>query len=96
MLTLARSLISLRKASPALRRGTYRRLPTRSARVFAYVREEGGDRRVVGLNFGPTTAIIELPEGSSGQISVSTGHACSPRVDGRVEIGPEEGVLVTV
>jgi alpha-glucosidase len=51
-LELYRRLISLRRATPALRDGSYRSLHA-APDVFAYVRQHQADRILVALNFAP-------------------------------------------
>ena len=94
LFSLYRRLIRLRKASVALRRGSYRTL--RSPRgVYAYVREADGERMLVALNF--TNAKREFSFGAGdGRVRLSTDY----RRDGeraalsRLVVSPNEGLIV--
>ena len=94
LFSLYRRLIRLRKASVALRRGSYRTL--RSPRgVYAYAREADGERMFVALNF--TNAMREISFGAGdARVRFSTDH----RRDGeraalsRLVLAPNEGLIV--
>jgi glycosidase len=60
-----RDLLRLRKASPALRRGTLTELVVNET-VFAYLRHDSSERVVVALNLGRTAAEVLLPPEVSG------------------------------
>ncbi len=60
-----RALLALRKASPALRGGTTTELAATPS-AFAYLREGGGERAVVALNFGDAPATLDLPVDPAG------------------------------
>jgi alpha-glucosidase len=66
MLTLSRTALDLRRASPALRGGTIELLDDAPAGVLAYERAAGDDRRRVWINFGPRPAA--LPQGWRAQL----------------------------
>ncbi len=88
ILHLTRDLITLRKATPDLRAGAYRRVPA-SDTVWVYRR---GDRHLVALNFSDAPASVR----ASGTIAISTvrdrdGQSVS---DG-LSLGPWEGVVVS-
>ena len=93
-----RSLIAARRASPALRRGTYGSLDA-PAGVFAYLREDGGERRLVALNFRGRKARMAIPAelGGAGRLCLSTDpdRPLGP-VGPTIDVGPDEGVLVEV
>jgi alpha-glucosidase len=98
MFQLYRDLIGERRGSPALRRGSYRSLPAPRG-VFAYLREESDERRLVLLNFAHRTVKVPvsrvLPGGSGLRIRLSTDLARDPGAIGQtVELGPDEGVLI--
>jgi alpha-glucosidase len=61
ILHLARAILALRRASPALHRGTLALLDDAPEGVLAYERADGDDRRRVWVNFGG--AAVALPEG---------------------------------
>jgi alpha-glucosidase len=63
LLNFYRRLIWLRKASPALRCGSYRPLIQRPVGCLAYLRETVGQTVLVGLNFRSRPGAILLPPG---------------------------------
>jgi alpha-glucosidase len=94
LFSLYRRLIRLRKGSAALRRGSYRTLPTPRG-VYAYARAADGERVFVALNFTEARREISFGEGD-GRAQLSTDH----RRDGepvalkRLTLSPNEGVIV--
>jgi glycosidase len=60
-----RDLLRLRKATPALRRGTLTDLVADQT-VYAYLRQHEAERVVVALNLGRAPAEVPLPSGISG------------------------------
>jgi alpha-glucosidase len=93
MLSLYRRLIAERRASPVLRRGTYRTLPA-PRNVFAYARELDGERRVVLLNFGDRTTRVRVGS-ANARVRLSTDPARDvERLGKTIELGPDEGVLL--
>ncbi|MDQ2965565.1 MAG: alpha-amylase family glycosyl hydrolase, partial [Chloroflexota bacterium] len=92
MFTLYRRLIAERRASPALRRGSYRTVKSPKS-VFAYVREADGERRFVALNFSSRPANVAIP-GGAGRLRLSTDPSrAEGALGGALELGPDEGVL---
>src|SRR5207247_803005 len=82
LFSLYRRLIRLRKGSAALRRGSYRTLPSPRG-VYAYAREADGERVFVALNFTKEKREVSFGEGD-GRVRFSTDH----RRDGeRVAVG---------
>jgi alpha-glucosidase len=62
---------------------------------MAYLRERGGDRVFVALNFGAEDRKVALPVEWSGQVLVSTWlDRQQERVRGRVRLRAHEGCLV--
>ena len=95
LLHLYRSLLALRRRSPALHAGTYRRLEA-PADVLAFERRCGDDRALVALSFAAETRRVDLP-GAAVREGLSTDAArARPATAGRVELGPEEGLVVRV
>jgi alpha-glucosidase len=98
MLSLYRRLIGERRASPALRLGTYRTLPAPKD-VFAYARELDGEQRVVLLNFAERAVRVPIaklgiaPEGLRVKVSTDPERG-NERVGKTIELAPEEGVLL--
>ena len=98
MLSLYRRLIAERRASPPLRRGTYRTLAAPKD-VFAYARELDSERRVVLLNFADRAVRVPIAklgipaDGLRIQLSTDPERA-SDGVGKTIELAPEEGVLL--
>jgi alpha-glucosidase len=95
LFSLYRRLNWLRKASPALRRGSYRTIAA-SRGVFAFAREADGERVLVALNFTPSPQLVSLGTGDA-KVALSTDHTRKGvSVDlARVELRPDEGIVVT-
>lgn len=70
LLAWYRTLLTLRKSTPALHEGSYRALEAPRG-VFAYLREMDGQRVVVALNFGNRRRTVRLPD-----IATSAGWQC--------------------
>jgi alpha-glucosidase len=95
LFSLYRRLNWFRKSSPALRRGSYRTIPTPRG-VFAYAREAEGERVLVALNFTKAGQLVTLGSGDAN-VAVSTDHArdAEPIALARIELRPDEGVVLT-
>ena len=95
LLHLYRSLLALRKRTPALQRGAYaaRRAPRN---VFAFERTAGAQRAVVALNYGDAPAAVSLGRGRVAAGVHSRAGAALPERLGRLELGPCEGVVAVV
>ncbi len=72
ILRLYRRLLALRRASPALRLGSFAWLPAPEG-VLAWRREHGADRRVVLVNFGTEPAASPVP--GAWRVDVSSDGA---------------------
>jgi len=97
MLELYRHLISVRRKSPALRHGTYRRIDASGAPpdVLVYERRDAADHKVVALNLGADARILHLAV--DGAVVVSTRPERSAnRIADIVELGADEGVVIDV
>ncbi len=93
-LALFRGLLSLRRASPALNRGTYASLGNHPD-VFAYRRQAGEERMIILLNFGKEGQVFSAGEGV-GWLLLSTGLDREGPVSlDRVWLRPYEGVIIT-
>jgi glycosidase len=92
MLALTRSLLAMRRAHPALQRGSYRPVADAPAGVFAYQRELGHDRLLVLVNFESSPAHVRL----AGQIhrSLVSTHGAAVVRDGTCALRPHEGVVL--
>jgi alpha-glucosidase len=93
MLSYTRDLIALRRASEALRAGTYRTLPAPDG-VYAYERSCDGERWRIALNFRDRPVIVDL--GGILRASSDPDRGRGTRMAGAFELGPEEAVLVEV
>jgi alpha-glucosidase len=95
LLHLYRDLIALRRATPALERGS---LVMRDAPegVLAWDRHEGPSHAVVALNLGDAPARVELGGGRvAGGLHTTFGAALPARAE-IMELGPCEGVVLVV
>ncbi|MEN8158696.1 MAG: alpha-amylase family glycosyl hydrolase [Myxococcota bacterium] len=92
LLHLYRAALALRKRTPALHRGDYRR--RRAPRdVFAFERRHGRERAVVALNFGDAPATLTLGRGPVREALHTRPDAALPEQLGRITLGPAEGIL---
>jgi len=89
MLTLVRTLLVVRKATPALLHGNYQTYKA-PAGVFAYLR---GGEVLVALNFTQEPRLLSVP---GGEILLSTHLDRYGKVEGRLELRPNEGLIVTL
>jgi alpha-glucosidase len=91
MLHLYRRLLSARRASPALRLGTWRPLDAPTG-VLAYERSHADDRRVVMVNFSDSPVPFDLP--GQWRVDVSSdGRDEAEAYPGRV--GPSAAVVLS-
>ncbi|MBN1237167.1 MAG: DUF3459 domain-containing protein [Gammaproteobacteria bacterium] len=93
MLTLYRRLLSLRRARPALAIGDYFPLPA-DGDALAFVREHAGDRMLVALNLGGGAQSIDIEQRSGETVIATHARLEGQRVAGRIDLGPNEAVLV--
>ena len=91
-LALYRNLISLRRSSPALTRGSYRAVPL-NENVLAYERFEGDERMLVVLNFDGGPKELALPSWSGGNVLLSTENQ-PPAPSSSFLLRPDEGVII--
>jgi alpha-glucosidase len=95
LMAFYRSLIDLRRMTPALRRGTlvlHRDLPPG---VLGYERASGTERLQVVANMGTQRARIRLPESGPMVTLADTAGPSEPRIEhGRLTLDPDEGVLL--
>ena len=95
MLSLTRRLLAVRRTSPALEVGAYRELEDTTEDCFCFVREEGGARVLVALNFGGGGRTLDLRALGSGAIAVSTGMDRDGAADlTRLSLSAQEGLVV--
>jgi alpha-glucosidase len=92
ILSLYRDLLALRRTSLALRRGSIR-VQSERDEVLAYVREHGGERILVCLNFAAAPRALTLP--TEGIILLSTsGTRQNERAARSVSLAAHEGLIV--
>jgi alpha-glucosidase len=95
VLALHRRLIECRHAEPALQVGSYDPL-TVDGDLIGFVREHEGSRLMVVLNLGHGPAVAEPARCRAvGEVLVATHlRREGERVEGRVEMGAGEGVII--
>ena len=93
ILNLYRRLLVLRKASPALRHGSYTPLDDVPPEVFAFIREADGEKMLVALNFSGDRQDVALP--SAGVLLASTYLDENDTRLERATLRPYEGIIVT-
>lgn len=93
LLTLYRSLIVLRRRSPALHRGTLTLVRDFPRGVLAYERAAGRERLLVVANMGRSAVRVPLPAGIDRRpLAATVGDLA---VDGRhLLLAPDEGVVL--
>ncbi|HYP38981.1 MAG TPA: alpha-amylase family glycosyl hydrolase [Chloroflexia bacterium] len=98
MLTLFRSLITLRKDTPALAVGSYAQVDAGHPDIFAYIREHESTRIVVMLNFSNQTHSINLGAlGGECRILLSTMLDRSGMASLiSLKIRPNEGLIADI
>jgi len=94
MLNFVRTLIDLRRRSPALSIGTYRSLPSPSD-VFSFERRHPDGAVQIHLNFGDLTREVQKPK--QGRVQLSTRGATIPDAPEsyRIKLRANEGVMVS-
>ena len=96
MLNLYRRLISLRRRTPALVIGSYRRVAT-EGEVLVFVRQHTRESVLVALNFGPSAVTVDVGQkGPLGRILLSSGGSRDGEpVGGRLELHANEGLVTS-
>jgi alpha-glucosidase len=90
---LYRAVLAARRASPALQSGRFAWLRADDG-ALAYLRSDGDDERVIGVNFGEEPASLDLPPGPwSVEVSSRPGPDDGP-ARGRLWLGPDEAVIL--
>ncbi len=92
LLNLYRALIALRRGHPALATGACRAIAA-DGDVLTYIREQGGERFFIALNFAGEPARIALP--GAGTLALSTDPTRKPdALEGKITLGGNEGVAI--
>jgi len=99
LLSFYRRLIWLRKAKPALSRGSYRPLIQQPVGQMAYLRETTDQAILVCLNFFSRPATLNLdptllPARQWKPILSSTSREGEPVIGSQVELAPYEALLL--
>ncbi|UCE85637.1 MAG: DUF3459 domain-containing protein [Deltaproteobacteria bacterium] len=95
LLWLYRDLIALRRRTPALQRGSFRRLESPDG-VLAYERRAGASVARIALNFTPEAQRVELgAEPLAGGLRSAYGTPL-PAAPEPVELAPSEGIVLVV
>ena len=93
LLNTYRRLLSLRRASRALRLGSFAPHPTSDDDVFVYTRTAATEKKTIALNFGASVRELTV---EPGELEFSTHDPNRRgRTEGRLELGPGQGVVVT-
>jgi len=87
-----RRVVRARRASNALRRGTYRSLPSPRG-VFAFEREAHGERVIVALNFTSASRQLRLDR-ATVELVVSTDDGREGVAARDLALAPNEGVVL--
>jgi alpha-glucosidase len=96
-LTLTRKLIDLRQSGRALSWGSYRPVDVESDACFLFLRESGGSRVLVALNFTDTPQTVSAPDLGPGRIELSTFLDIESPVDlSALELRPHEGCVISL
>jgi neopullulanase len=100
LLAFAKQLIALRRAHPALRRGSYHRLYAADG-VYVFGRQLDGERLVIALNAAPGTRSIEVPlealglnSGSLSDVWSGTRYAIAHGALRELKLAPRSGVVL--
>jgi alpha-glucosidase len=94
MLSLYRRLIALRREIPALNCGDYRPVPS-GGDLLLFLREGGGRRLLIALNFSSDRAVFHSREKWRGTVLLSTSFDREGKeFRGALELRGDEGVIV--
>jgi alpha-glucosidase len=95
MLTLTRALLEIRRATPALNRGSYLPVDNVPENCFVYLRQFGNQRRLIALNFSSREQIVRLAESGAGQLILSTHLDREKPIDlTALRLGSDEGCII--
>ena len=95
MLSLTHTLLKVRRATPALAKGSYTSIEGVPEDCFVYVRQFGGQRRLIALNFSGSEQHIPLPEMGNGLVLISTHLDREEPVDlASLHLRSDEGCVI--
>jgi len=97
-LAVVRRLLALRRSSPALAAGDYESLDAGDRHVFAFLRDAGGERFLVALNFGAQPVTVDLrAAGAAGTVACATHAGRDGDVDlAALSLAPAEGLVIAL
>jgi alpha-glucosidase len=95
LLHLYRELLALRRAHPALREGSFRRLEAPHD-VLAYERRAGEERALVALSFADEPRELTLPDAPLRRALSSEPGRALPVRSGALRLAPDEGLLLVL
>jgi alpha-glucosidase len=94
MLNFYRSLLWLRRDSPALYGGSYTPLDVESD-CFVYLREEEGERKLIALNFSAGYSTVTTDLEGKGRLLLSTHMDREGEISlNCIKLRPYEGVII--
>jgi alpha-glucosidase len=97
ILALTRALLALRRATPALHAGSHESIPGVPDDCLVYVRESGGQRTLVALNFGAGERVLSLAGMGTARLVLSTGRDRQGPVDLRsFQLRGNEGCVIAL
>lgn len=95
LLNFYRQMLAVRRASPALSAGTYKELAADSPDVLAFMRENGGVRLLIVLNFGSKSHDFRLRLDGKARMVLSTVPGRTGDADmAELSLAPFEGVIL--
>lgn len=95
LLAFYRSLISLRRRTPALRIGTLVLVRDLPPGVLGYERAAGGQRLLIAANMGEARARVRVPDSGAIEPIIGTAPGNGVRIErGRLELDADEGAIL--
>ncbi len=86
-----RTLLTLRRSSPALQQGSYRTV-SQSGEVYAYERAGGDQRCLIALNFASRPASIKID--GEWQVRLSSVERSAAQVNGALTLAANEALIL--
>jgi len=94
-LTLVRTLLTLRRALPALSMGSQQSIDQPNPTCFVYQRQHADEHCLVALNFSAQDQVVTLPEQGQGRLLLSTHlDREGPLPLSEVHLRGNEGLLI--